>query len=67
MYTGTAFLAADLVIMLVRGSIDRPNLLWIAGILVGAAVVGLAAFCENHRERLLQRLRGLAAELEHWE
>lgn len=67
MYTGTAFLVADLIAMVVRGSIDRPSLLWAAGIALGGAVLALAAFCERHRESLLQRLRYLACELEAWE
>jgi hypothetical protein len=66
MYLGTGFLAADLVAMVVRGSIDRPSLLWFAGIAVGAAVIALAAYCERHREDLLQRMRLMAAELETW-
>jgi hypothetical protein len=52
--------------MVVRGSIDRPGLLWFAGIVVGAAVISLAAYCERHREQLLQKLRLMAAELETW-
>ena len=67
MYTGTAFLIADLLAMIVRGSIDNPNILWIAGIALGAAVIVLAAVCENHREKLLARVRFLAADLESWE
>lgn len=67
MYTGSAFLLADLVAMVVRGSVDRPTVLWMAGILLGAAVIALAAFCENHREVLLSRMRRLAAELESWQ
>jgi hypothetical protein len=67
MYTGTAFLVADLIAMVVRGSIDRPNLLWLSGIALGGAVLLLAAICEKHRESLLQRLRYLAYELEAWE
>jgi len=66
MYLGTAFLLADLVSMLVRGSIDHPNLLWITGLALGAAIVALAAVCENHRERVLQRIRLLSATLERW-
>ncbi len=66
MYTGAAFLIADLVAVLVRGSIDRPNLLWIAGVGLGTAVLVLGALCENRREVLLQRLRILSAELETW-
>ncbi len=66
MYTGVAFLIADILAMLVRGSIDRPNLLWIAGIGLGTAVVVLGALCENRREVLMQRLRILTAELETW-
>ncbi|MBI1310637.1 hypothetical protein GC176_04950 [bacterium] len=66
MYTGTAFLAADLIAMVVRGSIDNPSILWIAGISLGLLVIGLAAWCERHRELLQQRVRLLAAELETW-
>jgi hypothetical protein len=66
MYTGVAFLIADLLAMLVRGSIDRPNVLWIAGIGLGTAVLILGALCENRREILMQRLRILTAELETW-
>ena len=66
-YTGTAFLAADLVAMIVRGSVDNPSLLWIAGLLLGAAVVALGAVAESHREQLLQRLRALSATLESWD
>ncbi len=65
-YTGTAFLIADLIAIVVRGSIDQPSLLWLAGIAVGAAVIGFAAYCERHREKMLQQLRFLAAELETW-
>lgn len=67
MYTGTAFLLADLVAMVCRGGIDYPNLLWAGGIAIGASVLVLAAICERYRETLLQRLRLLAAELETWE
>jgi hypothetical protein len=67
MYTGTAFLTADIVAMVVRGSIDNTSLLWIAGILVGGAVIALAACCEHHREQMLQRVRMLATELATWE
>ncbi len=67
LYSGTAFLVADLVAMVIRGSIDHPNLLWLAGLAVGASVITLGAICENHRERLLTRLRTLAAELQSWQ
>jgi hypothetical protein len=67
MYTGTAFLVADLLAMVIRGGIDRPNILWIAGIALGSAVILLGALCENHREAVLQRLQMLAAELETWQ
>jgi hypothetical protein len=66
MYTGAAFVVADLIAMVIRGSIDRPNLLWIAGIGVGTAVLVLGALCENRREVMLQKLRVLTAELETW-
>ncbi len=66
-YTGTGFLLADLVAMLVRGTFDHPNLLWLAGISLGAAVLTLAAYCERNREALLQRMRLLAETLQRWE
>ncbi|REJ92551.1 MAG: hypothetical protein DWQ34_12850 [Planctomycetota bacterium] len=66
MYMGTAFLLADIAAMVVRGSIDHPNVLWISGVIVGAAVIGLAAYCERHRELMLQRLRLISAELQSW-
>jgi len=67
LYTGTAFLIADLAAMVVRGSIDHPNLLWIAGLGLGAAVLALAAACENNREKMQQRLRMLTATLAQWD
>jgi hypothetical protein len=66
MYTGTAFLLADLVAMIVQGSLAHPNLLWLVGLGVGAAVVAFGAFCENHREQLEQRLRMISATLKQW-
>jgi hypothetical protein len=64
LYTSTAFLVADLVALVARGSQDEPAVLWIVGVLLGASIIGLGAFFENHRETVLARLRGLAAELE---
>lgn len=66
-YTGTGFLLADLIAMLVRGSFDHPNLLWLAGLSLGAAVLALAAYCERNREALLQRMRLLAQTLQRWD
>lgn len=63
---GTAFLLADLVMMVVRSSIDNPSLLWISGLGIGAAVIVLAAVCERHREQVLGRIRLLSAELATW-
>ncbi|MEZ6060065.1 MAG: hypothetical protein R3C19_06870 [Planctomycetaceae bacterium] len=65
-YTGSAFLLADLVAMVVRSTIDNPGLLWIYGVAFGATVIALAAICENHREKLLARIRMLSAELATW-
>lgn len=67
MFTGTGFLAADVVAMVVRGTIDRPQLLWLVGIALGLTVIALAASCEKHREDVRQRLRLIAAELQQWE
>jgi putative effector of murein hydrolase LrgA (UPF0299 family) len=66
LYTSTAFLLADLVALVARGSVDEPNVLWIAGVALGALIIALGAVCENHRETVLSRLRYLAAELEQW-
>ena len=65
-YAGTAFLMADLVAIVIRGGIDRPNILWIAGVAFGTIVIVLGAICEKHREDVLQRLRILSARLETW-
>jgi hypothetical protein len=67
MYAGTAFLLADLVTMLVYGSRADANVLWIAGLALGTAVLALGAACERNREALLQRMRVLAAALQQWE
>lgn len=66
-YTGSAFLAADLVAMVVRGGIDHPSLLWLAGLALGGLVILLAALAERHREELLQRLRLMSAALQNWQ
>lgn len=66
-YTGTAFLAADLIAMVCRGSFDHPNLLWVAGLCLGASVIGVAAVFEGQREKILGRIRVLSATLESWE
>ena len=67
LYAGTAFLVADLVAMVVRGSIDQPSVLWIAGLAVGAGVLALGALAERNREQLLQRVRTVSAALAVWD
>ena len=66
LYTGTAFLLADLVAMVVRGTIDHPELLWVAGLALGASVLAVGAAAEMRRERILQRVRAVTASLETW-
>lgn len=66
MYTGTAFLAADIAAMIARGSIDHPQLLWIAGAAFGAGILGLGALCELKREQVQQRVRAVGAALAEW-
>lgn len=65
-YAGSAFLLADLVAMVVHGAIANPALLWVGGVALGIGVIALAAFCENHREKLLTRIRFVSAELAAW-
>lgn len=67
MYTGTAFILADLVGMIFRATEDRMSLLWLGGLGLGIAVIALAAICENHRDRVLARIRSLSAALATWE
>ncbi|MBL8809223.1 MAG: hypothetical protein JNM43_03515 [Planctomycetaceae bacterium] len=67
LFTGTAFIAADLIAMSVRSSLDSPILLWLGGLALGLGVIGIAAFCENHRDRVLSRIRHLTAVLATWE
>ena len=67
MYTGTAFILADLAGMIFRATEDRMSLLWIGGLGLGVAVIALAAICENHRDRVLARIRSLSAALATWE
>ena len=56
-YAGTALLLFDLVAMVVRSTIHNLNLLWILGVLLGVGVIALAAFCENHRDKLVSRIQ----------
>lgn len=66
-YAGSAFLLADLVAMVIRSTMDHPSLLWVCGVALGAGVIAFAAFCENHREHLLARIRLVSAELATWD
>ncbi len=66
MFTGSAFLLIDLVAMVIHSSLDHPQVLWVAGLGIGAGVIALAAICENQREHLLARIRLLSAELATW-
>lgn len=66
MYTGTAFLFADLTGILILSSIDNRAMLWVGGVCLGGAVIALAALCENHRENVLAKIRLLFAELATW-
>ena len=65
-YAGSAFLFADLVAMIIRSSINHPSTLWICCLVLGAGVIALAAYCENHRDKLLSNIRILSAELATW-
>jgi hypothetical protein len=65
MYTGVAFLSADLLAMLVRSAVEL-EMLWVSGLGVGIAVIGVAALCEVYRERILSRVRMLSVELATW-
>tara|TARA_R110002049_G_scaffold4601_6_gene32869 strand:- start:51990 stop:55583 length:3594 start_codon:yes stop_codon:yes gene_type:complete len=65
-YAGSACLVFDLVAMVIRSTIHDSSLLWVLGVALGISVIALAAFCENHREKLLSRIRTLTAELATW-
>lgn len=65
-YTSTAFLAADLLAMIIRSTMDNPQLLPLIGVAVGGGVLALAAWSERHREDLLQRVRIVSAQLQQW-
>ncbi len=67
LYTGTAFLIADLIAMVVKGVNAHHELLWLGGLLAGGAVIAMAALFENHREELLSRVRTMATTLEAWD
>ncbi len=65
-YAGSGFLFADIVAMVIRSTIHNPTSLWICGVALGIGVIALAAFCENHRDKLLSRIRMVSAELATW-
>ncbi|WP_437185324.1 hypothetical protein SH668x_002425 [Planctomicrobium sp. SH668] len=66
MYCATAFLVADMIAVVVHGSMTNPNLLWIVGLVVGFSIIALAAYCEKYRESILSRIRLISADLESW-
>jgi hypothetical protein len=66
MYTGTAFLLADLTGMVIKSSLDNPTSLWVCGLAMGVSVIALAAYCERHRELVLAKIRYMTAELATW-
>ena len=66
LYMGTAFLVADMLALVVRGSLENQNLLAISGIGLGIGVIVIGAIAERNRELVLQRLRKLSATLESW-
>ncbi len=65
-FIGSAFLFADLVAMVIQSAVANPGMLWIGGLATGVAVIALAAYCENHREQLLSKIRLLSEELATW-
>ena len=67
LYIGTAFLLGDLTAILVRGCLDKPDLLWVAGLGLGTVVIMLAAACERKREQIVVRIQSLSAALQQWD
>ena len=65
-YAGSAALAVALLTMVLKSRVDYPFVPWLCGIGLGMAVIGIAAFCENHREKVLSRIRFVSAELATW-
>ena len=66
LYTGAAFLLADLIAMVVLGGLDNPSVLWLTGLALGGAVIALAALAERGRENLVLRLQAVSAALAEW-
>ena len=66
LYTGAAFLLADLIAMVVLGGLDNPSVLWLAGLALGGAVLAMAALAERGREDLILRLQAVSAALAEW-
>lgn len=66
LHAGTAFLVADLAAMVLRAGAADRNVLWASGVLLGAALIALAACCELRRESVAQRVRMLTEALKTW-
>ena len=67
LYIGSAFLLGDLLAILVRGCLDHPDLLWVAGLGLGTMVIILGAVCERKREQIIIRIQGLQEALKQWQ
>ena len=62
----TAALMINLACFLIRLRQTEPLLLWVAGIIFGLGLMGLAGLLEHRREVLLQRIRIWGNELRSW-
>lgn len=62
----TAALVIDLVCFVIVIRATEPILLWVGGVLLGVALMGLAAYLEHRREGLAQQIRVFGRELAGW-
>ena len=62
----TAALVIDLACFVIKIRATEPVLLWVGGVMLGIALMSLAAYLEYRREGLAQQIRVFGQELAHW-
>ncbi len=62
----TAAFVIDLACFVIKIRATEPLLLWVGGVMLGIALMTLAAYLEYRREGLAQQIRVFGQELAHW-